>query len=83
MLTPDPLAPMHTPDPLVPMLTPDPIVPMLTPGPLAPMLTPDPLLTIVPMLKGTVSRDFLYPVFFINQFILVPLEMSMGPLIFF
>ena len=27
--------------------------------------------------KGTVSRDFLYPVFFINQFILVPLEMSM------
>ena len=34
-------------------------------------------------LKGTVSRDFLYPVFFINQFILVPLEMSMGRFIFF
>ena len=33
--------------------------------------------------KGTVSRDFLYPVFFINQFILVPLEMSMGRFIFF
>ena len=35
------------------------------------------------ILKGTISRDFLYPVFFINQFILVPLEMSMGRFIFF
>ena len=34
------------------------------------------------MLKVTVSRDFLHPVFFINQFILVPLEMSMGRFIF-
>ena len=33
--------------------------------------------------KGTVSRDFLHPVFFIIQIILVPLEMSMGRLIFF
>jgi len=31
----------------------------------------------------TVSRDFLHPIFFINQFILVPLEMSMGRFIFF
>ena len=28
------------------------------------------------MLKGTVSRDFLYPVFFPKQLLLVPLEMS-------
>ena len=34
------------------------------------------------VLKGTVSRDFLHQVFFINQFILVPLEMSMGCFIF-
>ena len=34
-------------------------------------------------IKGTVSWDFLYPVFFINQFILVPLEMSMGCFTFF
>jgi len=27
------------------------------------------------ILKGTVSRDFLYPVFFTNQLLLVPLEM--------
>ena len=32
--------------------------------------------------KGTVSRDFLYPVYFINQFILVPLEMARGCFIF-
>ncbi len=28
-----------------------------------------------PSLKGTVPRDFLYPVFFTNQLLLVPLEM--------
>ena len=33
--------------------------------------------------KGTVSRDFLYPVFFTNQLLLVPLEMSKGRLYFF
>ena len=34
-------------------------------------------------IKGTVSRDFLHPIFFINQFILIPLEMSMGHFDFF
>ena len=28
--------------------------------------------------KGAVSRDFLYPVFFTNQLLLVPSEMSKG-----
>ena len=34
------------------------------------------LLCECPLFNGTVSWDFLHPVFFINQFILVPLEMS-------
>jgi len=34
------------------------------------------------LVKGTASRDFLHPVFLINQLILVPLEMSMGHLSF-
>ena len=41
------------------------------------------LLSMSKLLKGTVSRDFLHLVFFINQFILVPLEMSLGRFDFF
>ena len=35
------------------------------------------------LLKGAFSRDFFAPVFFLNQLILVPLEMSQGCLNFF